>query len=388
MIVFNKNNYRLALIILLILFSPIVSVVLNLSSYSTSLLVTIFLLPFFNNYKIFPPKFNKHFFIFLYFIFFELIKSIYFQSSLLNFLFVNVGFFIIFMISYIVYHKSLNENFEGNVKIILFIIFNLIIFSFSNIKIGNYDYYSKSIFPLREPSHFALYFGYFFPIAFYYCKNFTTKFLLFFFLTFFSLYWDSFLLIVMTFVSLLISNYKNKRYLIYGSVLIIFMVLLVSKYSLIDFEYYESRLDFNEAKNLSTLIYLQGWDIIITTLNSTNIFGVGLNNLDAIKPGVYSEIIYSVTDKYFNRNDGGFLAAKIIGEMGWLGVLILFMYLKFVISRLKYLSSNYSVLHYFYSSVLVISLFELFLRGLGYFTIGTVLVVASILFYKSMDRWK
>ena len=82
------------------------------------------------------------------------------------------------------------------------------------------------------------------------------------------------------------------------------------------------------------------------------------------------------------------MAAKIIGEMGWLGVLILFMYLKFVISRLKYLSSNYSVLHYFYSSVLVISLFELFLRGLGYFTIGTVLVGASILFYKSMDKWK
>ena len=76
MIVLNKNNYRLALIILLILFSPIVSVVLNLSSYSTSLLVTFFLVPFFNNYKIFPSKFNKYFFIFLFFIFFEIIKSI------------------------------------------------------------------------------------------------------------------------------------------------------------------------------------------------------------------------------------------------------------------------------------------------------------------------
>ena len=385
MIVLNKNNYRLALIILLILFSPIVSVVLNLSSYSTSLLVTFFLVPFFNNYKIFPPKFNKYFFIFLFFIFFEIIKSIYFQSSLFNVLFVIVGFFIIFMISYIIYDKSVNENFEGSVKIILFIIFNLIIFSFCNIKIGNYDLYSKSVFPLKEPSHFGLYFGYFFPIAFYFCKNGLTKFLLFIFLSIFSLYLENFLLIIITLVSLLVSNYNNKRNLMFVFILIIFILFVIIKYSLFDFKYYEERLNFTEATNLSVLALFQGWEIITTTLSSINFFGVGLNNLEAIEPGVYSEMIYSVTDKYFNRNDGGFLAAKIIGEMGWLGAFILFMYIRFVISKLKYLSRSYSVLDYFYSSVLVISLLELFLRGLGYFTIGTILITSSLIYFKKND---
>ena len=388
MIVLDKSKYKLAIIlIILVLIAPIISVGFQLSSYSSVLLLSVFFIPFFSSNKIYFPKTNKYFYFYLSFSFFEIIKSIYFQSSTLSVLSVLIGFFIISIISKNIYYKSVNEKFEENMKIVFYFIFSLVVLSFYNINFGDYSNFSKSLFPFKEPGHFALYLGYFFPLAFYFCKNFTTKFLLFILLGYFSLNSESFLLVIMTVLSLLISNYDSKKNLIYVFISIFVGVLVIVQYSLFDLEYYLARLNFEGTRNLSSLSYLQGWDIIITTLNSTNLFGVGLNNLESVKPGEFSEIIYDISGKYFNRNDGGFLAAKVIGELGWFGVLVLFMYLKFVISKLKYLSKAYSSLQYFYSSVLIISLIEFFIRGLGYFTIGTILITSSFIYFKTHDKY-
>jgi len=387
-IVLDKSKYKLAIIlIILVLIAPIISVGFQLSSYSSVLLLSVFFIPFFSSNKIYFPKTNKYFYFYLSFSFFEIIKSIYFQSSTLSVLSVLIGFFIISIISKNIYYKSVNEKFEENMKIVFYFIFSLVVLSFYNINFGDYSNFSKSLFPFKEPGHFALYLGYFFPLAFYFCKNFTTKFLLFILLGYFSLNSESFLLVIMTVLSLLISNYDSKKNLIYVFISIFVGVLVIVQYSLFDLEYYLARLNFEGTRNLSSLSYLQGWDIIITTLNSTNLFGVGLNNLESVKPGEFSEIIYDISGKYFNRNDGGFLAAKVIGELGWFGVLVLFMYLKFVISKLKYLSKAYSSLQYFYSSVLIISLIEFFIRGLGYFTIGTILITSSFIYFKTHDKY-
>ena len=180
MIVLDKSKYKLAIIlIILVLIAPIISVGFQLSSYSSVLLLSVFFIPFFSSNKIYFPKTNKYFYFYLSFSFFEIIKSIYFQSSTLSVLSVLIGFFIISIISKNIYYKSVNEKFEENMKIVFYFIFSLVVLSFYNINFGDYSNFSKSLFPFKEPGHFALYLGYFFPLAFYFCKNFTTKFLLF-----------------------------------------------------------------------------------------------------------------------------------------------------------------------------------------------------------------
>ena len=54
-------------------------------------------------------------------------------------------------------------------------------------------------------------------------------------------------------------------------------------------------------------------------------------------------------------------------------------------SKLKNISKEISLLNFFYSSILFMSLFELFFRGMGYFTIGTVLTTCSLIYFKTND---
>ena len=255
MIVLGNNKYQLALILIFIsIISPIVSVELYLSSYSSSLLLSILIMPFYNKLEIIIPKFNKFFIIFL---FIEIMKSIYFQSSIAYTISIVIGVFIIYIISNNIYYNSLNIKFEKNIKIILYFILTIILFNFLDINFGNYSNYPKSTFPFIEPSHFGLYLGYFFPIAFYFCKKDTVKILLLIFLMSFSVYCESFLLILITVLSFIISFRKKSNLIIYSFLIIVF-IIIIYKYSLINLEYYQDRTKFENATNLSTLTLFQG----------------------------------------------------------------------------------------------------------------------------------
>lgn len=54
-------------------------------------------------------------------------------------------------------------------------------------------------------------------------------------------------------------------------------------------------------------------------------------------------------------------------------------------SKFKNIANEISLLNFFYSSILFMSLFELFFRGMGYFTIGTVLTTCSSIYFKTND---
>jgi hypothetical protein len=54
-------------------------------------------------------------------------------------------------------------------------------------------------------------------------------------------------------------------------------------------------------------------------------------------------------------------------------------------SKFKNIANEISLLNFFYSSILFMSLFELFFRGMGYFTIATVLTTCSLIYFKKND---
>ena len=211
------------------------------------------------------------------------------------------------------------------------------------------------------------------------------RFALVLFLLFFAFYFESLLFVLIVFASYLFTNRINLKLLF--SILLIFVLLyfVFVNYNLINLDYYLNRLDFKNLNNISLLVFLQGWEIIITTLKDFNLIGVGLNNLKSVPFSEVADQLYTILGEYKNREDGGFLAAKIIGETGIAGFVMILIYIKIVYSKLKNATKEISLLNFFYSSILFISLFELFFRGMGYFTIGTILTTSSLIYFKTND---
>jgi hypothetical protein len=131
----------------------------------------------------------------------------------------------------------------------------------------------------------------------------------------------------------------------------------------------------------STLVWLKGWHLAYLNLIET--FGLGIGFQQLGYTGAYSIISESIRSGTIghvdlNIHDGGSLAAKMISEMGLLGVLFLIYSLMTFVLYLRRVSQW----NYFWIAAFIGGLFELYIRGYGYFTLNFVAHVAAYLFFQ------
>jgi hypothetical protein len=166
--------------------------------------------------------------------------------------------------------------------------------------------------------------------------------------------------------------------------LLIFLFIGSISISFIDISYFTSRFNLSsDTTNASALVFLKGWENAIESLDKTDFIGIGYQQLGyskLISPGgnAYHQLI-AMDYGELNKYDGGSTSPKLIAEFGLLGILVIFLYL-FVffkmIKTLKFQEKKAGVL--FLQCCYFGLLFELFIRGVGYFSIGTFLFIASI----------
>jgi len=268
---------------------------------------------------------------------------------------------------------------------------------FEKVTILGYAQYAKSIFPFSEPSHFALSVGgLLFATGLYFSTQ--VRIYLIIIVGLMGVFYPSLILLLIALAMIFLYFVSN-----FIKLLPVVLIVLLSMFYIINFTdmatYFFDRLTFGDsASNLTALVYLQGWEDMCISLYESYGFGVGFQNMGILPPGEYGEMIYRLAGEFKNRNDGGFLAAKIVGEFGILGIGLIIVYLfKFFRSIVyiinftkaydvnkKQASINYPIASIFGHSIIIMFFLEMFGRGYGYFSTGVFLFFVAI-FLTSAD---
>jgi len=136
-----------------------------------------------------------------------------------------------------------------------------------------------------------------------------------------------------------------------------------------------------EFVSTSTLVWLKGWHLAYLNLMET--FGLGIGFQQLGYAGAYSMISESIRSSTIghvdlNVYDGGSLAAKMISEMGLLALGFLIYSLGIFCLYVRQVVQ----LNYFWMACFVGGLFELYIRGYGYFTLNFVAYLAACLYFQ------
>jgi hypothetical protein len=151
--------------------------------------------------------------------------------------------------------------------------------------------------------------------------------------------------------------------------------------------YFIDRLNFSpDTKNISSLVYIQGWELLRDSLERTSYWGVGFQQLGR---GSFNspaaDKLFAMTRTDFNITDGGFLLSKTISELGIVGLLFMVIYGRFFFLSLIAVRKPPNELqgeipHSVFFAMCVICSFamEILVRGLGYFSGESLLFVTSL----------
>lgn len=251
---------------------------------------------------------------------------------------------------------------------------------------------ASSPFPFFEASHYALFIGPF-SIALYiltskkYIKIFIISWL---FLA--GVLFPNTTILIYGFLILLLYMKLNLK-----SIILFVLGIVVFANIILNNSYFYNRIFFwNEqsSSNLTALVYLQGVQDAYYSFVSTNGLGIGFQQLGKQKPSAAGLVIQSImgNETGLNRQDGGFTTAKIIAELGLLGIFFLILYLILFKKAFVYLSRNLYIQKYDIKLIIAYSFvyaffIELFVRGAGYFTQGSFMfyVAISYLFIRKND---
>jgi hypothetical protein len=262
-----------------------------------------------------------------------------------------------------------------------FLVVNAII-GLMDIKIfPNTTYKPAGVF--SEPSHLALVLA---PILAYSCainnKN-CRKFLLFFFV------WGILIenlttLVVVAFCFLIRLKINfSKRFVVSSLVFIIIVGIIIQT---TDLEYFFSRLKISsDSDNLSVLVLLQGWETAFFMLNETEGMGSGFQQFGFLSvPGDISNKIARFGLDGLNQFDGGSTAAKLVGEFGYIGLLVVFVFIVSSFNALMRLRKAERTGESGGRVLLIAGLYtfivELLFRGVGYFSPSSFLALCGISF--------
>lgn len=156
----------------------------------------------------------------------------------------------------------------------------------------------------------------------------------------------------------------------------------------LDLEYFVLRLDFSgQVQNLSNLAFVQGWQLIGESLERSAGYGLGFQQLGQSGTNVLAaDLIYAMTGSDFNLTDGGFTFAKLASEFGYIGIgVTALLYTPMFLRTLWQLRRSAacpladSATLIFARCVVASFAFDLFLRGVGYFSGTSLLFVAALL---------
>jgi hypothetical protein len=241
----------------------------------------------------------------------------------------------------------------------------------------HFGYIPKDFILFTEASHYALTFAAFLLYASY---NSLKKYSILFILAsvFLALSLQSLTLLVACFIAFFIT---------FGSrIWIMILLILIVLFSVIyfDMSYYLDRLSFLTAtRNSSTLVLLSGWERAYLAFFDSFGFGVGFQQIGIVGPqGNLQDLLMEInrTSKGYNWNDGGTLAAKLVVEFGLFGLILLMLYFYHAVKIVKlFLTKKIknSKNIFFFGLYLVFSM-ELFVRGMGYFSVTSFMFIASI----------
>lgn len=162
-----------------------------------------------------------------------------------------------------------------------------------------------------------------------------------------------------------------------------------------DLQYYTDRLDFSaDSTNLSSLVYRQGWELMQQGLAYSKGWGIGFQQLGFTPLNVpTSDLIYRILGDDSNLRDGSFLAAKLVSELGVIGIMMVaaFFFLlgrtAFQLRAIRKIPGPLqpSQLRFAAATVCAFAT-EMFVRGLGYFSSTAVLFVAAFIVMRTLRR--
>jgi hypothetical protein len=178
-------------------------------------------------------------------------------------------------------------------------------------------------------------------------------------------------------ISCLLASIACKKFLVVS------LAGAVVAIGIIPFElgYFLNRLNFSgETQNISSLIYLQGWQQLWESLERTHGWGVGFEQLGIHGTEVASAAAISSIFQIEGLNvmDGSFVFAKVVSELGLFGGLFgaAFTILAFQ-SFLALRHKRERPVVVFARCVIVCFIVDMFVRGTGYFTGSTLLALAA-----------
>ncbi len=237
----------------------------------------------------------------------------------------------------------------------------------------------KPIFPYTEPSFFALAFV---PVLIYLCVSAPL---------WLRLIWLGAGLAL----ALVLANLTLMVVVLLAAIVSLPLLILVpvglatvSFASLLDLSYFTDRINFAlTSNNLSTLVYIQGWQLLDESLRNTMGWGLGFQQLGIGYTNVPASIrLNQLVGFDLNLTDGSFIFAKIGSEFGVFGILFSgfviylgtksFFRLRFVSRAAERMPAPLVLCH----AILLGSMIELLVRGANYFT-GSIVLFLSACFF-------
>lgn len=258
--------------------------------------------------------------------------------------------------------------------------------------IAGYDPFfgrQKSIIFFVEPSHFALDF---LPFLLYMAVQSPPKkkFVLIFVGALIALLLQNLTLVVgITLIAICTIRLRPLLYAVFIA------MLLQVIFKPVDISYYSDRLNFSKEKtNLSTLVYMQGWERAYLNFKETCGLGVGFQQFGIV--GSHGEVMKDVIRAGGSPLcifGGGTVGAKLVGELGIVGLTILLAYLVYFVKIVKYLRKNSckglvqgDFTKTFFLSCFVSFFVDFFIRGTGYFSSTAFLFVAALFLFPGLSK--
>jgi hypothetical protein len=259
----------------------------------------------------------------------------------------------------------------------------------------NYISRFKSVFPFTEESHYALAFG---VLAIAYSIG-AKKSRVFFIggnTLILSLVYPSLTLLLVSLFCFFASTFRMKRSRFFALILVLpLLVFFIGMPIIISNQYFADRLRIQGTLNLTALVFLQGWQLSYSNFVGTQGMGVGFQMLGLSNnpSSLFSDTIFNIYGKQFNVMDGGFLAAKLISEFGFLGIAITLFYLFFILRFIFFTNKIWKVAWSPESNVkksflkkktlllgMVFAFFiELFFRSPGYFSPSFFIAMVALI---------
>lgn len=237
-------------------------------------------------------------------------------------------------------------------------------------------YNPKLVFPFLEPSHFTIAFSLISTTMICISESRYRPYIL---LTtlFFSIAFPSTLCLAVFCMQILLLISSAKMF---WRVFLLFILIAPFVFIFFDLDYYLLRITggAEDTINLTNLIYLQGWESIISSFKDSFGFGLGFQMMGEEYSGPIAELLCEVHYMCANNQDGSFFLSKITTEFGIIGLFIsiFFLYMSFRsmillrhhISTSEKAQKMFSTSEVFGLSSLFVFSAELLLRGYGYFS--------------------